>query len=114
MGSQYQHLGCEERVTTMLRLREGGNSRAIARKLQRAPSTITREIQRHRLLPSCARWPYEATRADARAHVARFTRRRPRKLAVEGPLFDPVHSQLAQGLSPSPIAGRLRRESPGG
>ena len=114
MGEHYQHLSCEERATIMLRLREGVGPRAIARELKRAPSTISREVQRHRHLPGCARLPDEATRAGARAHRVRFTRRRPRKLAVEGPLFAHVRAQLAHGLSPDQIAGRLRRDPPGG
>jgi IS30 family transposase len=113
MGKQYHQLSMAERVSIMLRLRDGWTSRAIARALERAPSTITREIERHRRLMGCAELPYEATRAAARAHVARFKRRRPRKLDLNGKLFTPVRRALGKRLSPDPIAGRLRREHPG-
>jgi IS30 family transposase len=95
----------------MVRRQEGLSSQAIACELKRAPSTISRELKRHRQMPGCAHLPYEATRV--RAHLARFTRRRPRKLAVDSPLFAHVRTQLSHGLSPDQIAGRLRREYPG-
>jgi IS30 family transposase len=43
----------------MLRLKDGFSSRAIARELNRSPSTITREIERHRSMLGCADLPYE-------------------------------------------------------
>ena len=113
MGQQYTHLSCADRVCIMLRLRDGLSSQAIARELERAPSTISREIRKHRSLSGCACLPYEAGRAGARAHLARFTRRRRRKLASDGNLFAQVRTELASGLSPDQIAGRLKREYPG-
>ena len=113
MGQQYTHLSCADRVCIMLRLRDGLSSQAIARELERAPSTITREIRKHRSWSGCACLPYEAGRAGARAHLARFTRRRRRKLATDGDLFAQVRTELANGLSPDQIAGRLQREYPG-
>ncbi len=95
------------------RRREGWSSLAIARELQRAPSTVTREIARHQAQPGCATLPYEAGRAGARAHMARFTRRRRRKLDPTGPLFADVHEKLKAGWSPEQIAGTLKRGHPG-
>ena len=64
-------------------------------------------------MPGCAHLPYEATRASARAHLTRFTRRRVRKLALDSPLFAHVRAQLARGWPPDQIAERLRQEQPG-
>lgn len=113
MGKEYKQLSGTERVVIMLRLRDGWSSRAIARELQRSPSSITREISRARGLPGCADLPYEATRACSRAHGERYQRRRRRKLDPAQPLFAQVRSALAQGLSPDQISGRLKREHPG-
>lgn len=69
MGKEYHQLSGTERVVIRLRLRDDGwSSRAIARELQRSPSSITREISRARGLPGCSELPYEATRACRRFH----------------------------------------------
>ena len=112
MGKQYSHLSAEERGCIMLRLRDGFSSRAIARELKRSPSSITREISRHRRLAGCATLPYEAGRAGMRAHMARFQRRRQRKLAPAGPLFAEVRDKLKTGWSPDQISGYLKRTHP--
>jgi transposase, IS30 family len=113
MGNQYRHLSIADRACIMLRLRDGLSSRAIARELNRAPSTITREIEKHRRMAGCANLPYECGRASMRAHLARYTPRRKRKLDPSGQLFSYVQLELSCGLSPDQIAGRLRREHPG-
>ncbi len=59
MSRTYHHLTREERCCIMLRLKDGFSSRAIARELNRSPSTITREIERHRSMLGCADLPYE-------------------------------------------------------
>ena len=112
MGKQYSHLSSEERACIMLRLRDGFSSRAIARELKRSPSSVTREIIKHRQLAGCARLPYEAGRASMRAHMARFQRRRQRKLAPTGPLFVEVCDKLKIGWSPDQISGYLKRTHP--
>ena len=112
MGQHYRHLDSIERVKIMLWLKEGRSASAIARQLGRSPSTITREIARHQAMPGCGKLPYEATRSAHRAHLARFTRRRKRKLDVNGKLFAHVHEQMRCGLSPDQISGRLKRDHP--
>jgi IS30 family transposase len=112
MSQQYRHLDSIERVKIMLWLKEGWSASAIARQLGRSPSTVTREINRHQAMPGCAQLPYEATRSAARAHLARFTRRRQRKLDVDSKLFAHVREQLGCGLSPDQISGRLKRDHP--
>ena len=113
MGKHYSHLSSTERGCIMLRLRDGWSSRAIARELHRAPSSIAREISRVRGMYGCSGLPYEATRADSRAHMERYLHRRKRKLHPAGPLFAEVRAHLEKGLSPDQIAGRLRRDHPG-
>ena len=112
MGKQYRHLSSEERACIMLRLRDGFSSRAIARELKRTPSSITREIAKHRQLAGCATLPYEAGRASMRARTVRFKRRRQRKLTPTGPLFGEVHDKLKMGWSPDQISGYLKRVHP--
>jgi IS30 family transposase len=112
MSKTYRHLTREERCCIMLRLKDSYSVRAIARELDRSPSTISREVERHRSMLGCADLPYESGRAGARAHLARFTRRRKRKLHPSGKLFSLVRQGLANGYSPDQIAGRLRLEYP--
>jgi len=113
MGKNYSHLSSAERACIMLRLRDGWSSRAIARELHRAPSSITREIAKHHHLAGCAVLPYEAGRASMRAHMARFRRRRRHKLDPAGPLFGEVRNWLTVGWSPDQIAGYLKLTYPG-
>ena len=108
MGQHYKHLNQSDRACIMLRLRDGLSSRAIARELNRSPSSITREITKHHVMAGCAKLPYEVGRASMRAHMARFTRRRKRKLDPSQPLFTEVSTRLKDGWSPDQIAGRLR------
>ena len=112
MGNAYKHLSSQDRVLIMLRLKDGFSSRAIARELNRAPSTITREISRHRNMAGCAELPYQCSRAQMRAHCIRYSRRRKRKLDPAKPLFALVRLHLAAGWSPDQIAGHLKREHP--
>jgi len=80
--------------------------RAIARRLQRAPSTISREIRRHG-----GRRRYRAHRADRRA----WTRtRRPKTcaLATRPALRRAVAAKLALQWSPQQISGWLRQTFP--
>jgi DNA-directed RNA polymerase specialized sigma24 family protein len=48
VGKHYEQLKPEERATVMLMNREGSSIRAMSRALKRSPSTISREINRHR------------------------------------------------------------------
>lgn len=113
MGHHYKHLDGAERACIMLRIRDGLSSRAIARELNRAPSSVTREIAKHQAMAGCAALPYEAGRAGMRAHMARFTRRRQRKLDPAQPLFTEVRTKLKAGWSPDQVAGHLKRAYPG-
>jgi IS30 family transposase len=77
--------------------------RQIAQALQRAPSTISREVARHG--GTCH---YRARLADQRAWQ-RASRPKPCKLAVHGPLREQVQRKLALLWSPEQIAIYLAR-----
>ncbi len=47
METNYKHLSCEERTMIQLSLEQGCTLRAIARSVQRAPSSISRELRRN-------------------------------------------------------------------
>jgi IS30 family transposase len=89
----------------MLMKAEGCGPRAIARKLHRAPSTISRELSRN----TAAGTPYDARAAGKRAQTMRHTPRRHSKLAPDMPLFGVVADRLREGWSPEQIAGTLKR-----
>ena len=80
--------------------------RSMARKLGRAPSTVSREIR-------CNGGParYRAARADAHAW-ARARRPKPCKLALHPWLRRTVSRQLRLSWSPEQIAGWLKRTHP--
>lgn len=109
MGEVYGHLSSEERAVIMLMVRGGCGVRAIARRLDRCPSTVSRELRRQ---PDHGRLPYEATRAGAHAFVQSRRSRNPRKLRAGTPLFGAVAGHLREGWSPLQIAGRLRLMEP--
>ena len=100
-------LGLAERETISRGLASGLSLRAIARSLDRAPSTISREVSRHGGPRS-----YRAARADERAWKSAL---RPKacKLARYPRLRRLVASKLALNWSPEQIAGWLRLRDPG-
>ena len=122
MGTNYQHLSCEERTMIQLGLEQGCTLRAIARSVQRAPSSISRELNRNgwnnpatapkkRGRPPVAggyRAPISQQRASALARTARC----PSRLAQDGPLWGHVERLLRACHSPEQIAGILQRMHP--
>jgi IS30 family transposase len=80
---------------------------SIARRIDRNPGTVSREIKRGRL----ASGRYSATHGQA---VAREHAERPKacKLAPGTALHDRVQADLQLRYSPEQIAGRLRRDFP--
>lgn len=122
MGRQYEHLCAEERGTIMAMTFEGRSVRAIARGLDRAPSTISRERRRNGWRCASERGPigrpaiaggYDARRAGARARRLRCKARRTRKLARGRALWGEVRGLLGRYFSPEQIAGTLKRRHPG-
>ncbi len=106
MGECYDHLSYVERLSIDEGRRAGLSLRAIARKLKRAPSTVSRDLAR-----MGKHWPrYDAPNAFFGAlYRRRNSRNGMRKLLPASPLFEHVASQLRAGWSPLQIAGRLRR-----
>src|SRR6202051_2328022 len=97
MGQCYGQLSLEERVE-IYRLHAGGRSQnEIASALDRAPSTISRELRRNSRPTKVWTGGYEPIRAQ------RLAERRP-------DLRDCVGNSLAMGHSPEQIAGRLARQ----
>jgi IS30 family transposase len=108
MGKFYEQLKPEERATVMLMDREGSSVRAMARTLGRSPSTISREIARHRVEGH----HYDATKAGTRARERRVQRRKAPKLGQDTVLFGVVEHFLREGWSPEQIAGTMKRLHP--
>ena len=109
MGVCYEHLSYVERLSIDEGRRSGLSIRAIAGRLGRAPSTVSRDIRR------LAPWQthYDAPPAFFAALYRRSQSRRGRRKLIAGsPLFEHVAGQLRAGWSPLQIAGRLRRMDP--
>jgi len=99
-------LTLKERELIRDMLTEGHSCREVARRLRRAPSTITREIAANSV--EGVYRPYAAQRESA----ARRPRPKTRKLLVEGPLREFVVDGLRQRWSPVQICHALRKEHP--
>ena len=96
MGNRYTQIIIEERCD-IARLQAAGTSiRQIAASLDRAPSTIARELKRN----SSPSKGYNPSYAQQRARSHRWV----------GSRLDRVLSRLAQGWSPEQVAGRLAYE----
>lgn len=110
MGKNYEHLSIEEKTMIQLGLEQDCALRAIARRMQRSPSTITRELARNDWTCPAARprkrgrppvgCGYRATAAHERARRRAATPRYPPRLAMEGPLWPIVADMLRQRYSP--------------
>jgi IS30 family transposase len=106
MGQCYGQLSLEERVE-IYRLHAGGKSQnEIASALDRAPSTISRELRRNSQPTKVWTGGYEPVRAQQLAERRRRWDCR-FKLARQPDLRDRVRKSLAMGHSPEQIAGRL-------
>ncbi len=100
-------LTLSEREEISRGLAEGQSMREIASLLQRAPSTVSREIGRH-----CGCERYRASEADQRAWD-NARRPKPCRLAVHRGLQKIVARKLSLDWSPEQISGWLRRRYPG-
>jgi len=100
-------LSLSEREEISRGLAEGQSMRGIASSIQRAPSTVSREIGRHG-----GRATYRAAEAERRAwdHARRP---KPCRLAVQRRLQKLVAQKLSLNWSPEQIAGWLKRRYPG-
>ena len=99
-------LSLSEREEIRAGIAAGDSFRAIARRIARAPSTVSREVGG---VPGRSR--YRATVADDRACLAAL-RPKPSKLASSPGLRRAVVEMLERRLSPQQISARLRLEHP--
>ena len=97
-----------EREEIALARARGETIRVIARRVGRAPSTISRELKRN---VDRRDGGYRATTAHALAYE-RASRPKPAKLATNLHLRGLVQDDLTRRYSPEQIAGRLRRQFP--
>ena len=100
---KYNRLTFVEREEISRQTASGYSLRNIAENLHRAPSTISREIQR----ATMQRDDYRATLAQRRAHRMLHKPRENRKLNTNIPLRKIIFQYLAKNWSPEQIAKRL-------
>jgi transposase, IS30 family len=99
-------LSLVEREEIRAGIAAGESFRVIARRLGRAPSTVSREVG-----GVAGRAAYRATRADDRAWLA-ARRPKPSKLSCSPRLRGAVVGMLERRFSPQQISARLRFEYP--
>jgi transposase, IS30 family len=103
MGRSYGQLSLEDRCTIAQLQRAGQSIRQIAAALDRAPSTIARELKRnHGSVVG-----YKPTYAQQRTRERRWVGSR---LKREPTLRRAVFERLEMGWSPEQVAGRLAKE----
>ena len=104
MGLRYTQISIEEQCE-IARLRATGASvRQIAASLDRAPSTVARELKRN----ASGTRGYQPRYAEQQARARRWCGSR---LERDDGLREGVLSGLKQGWSPEQVAGRLAREA---
>ena len=109
--TKYRRLTNREREEISRGLAVGMSGAEIARKLNRHPSTLSREVMRNGGYR--ARSTYRAFSAGRRAHTRASSRRRGQsRLAGEERLRRFVLTGLKQEWSPREIQERLKREYP--
>jgi len=102
MGKGYKQLSVEERSVTAVGLRQGLSIRAIARLINRLPSTVSREIKRN-----AGAQGYVSQVAVARCKKRKFRRQRILSKA-SSLLWQEVQRLMYKGWSPEQIAGKLK------
>src|SRR5215472_5432786 len=101
MSKSYQHLNRDERVAIAIGLEQGLSRRAIARRLNRSPGTISREVRRNG-----GKRVYHPARARQRREARRF--RQERRLIADPGLWRRVLCWMREGWSPEQCAGKLK------
>lgn len=104
MGQDYRHLSLEERCEIARLQAEGHSIRKIAAALDRAPSSIARELKRNTASPRNGYKPGQAT------DQARARRWKGSKLERQPGLSETVFKFLGRGMSPEQVAGRMALE----
>jgi IS30 family transposase len=103
MEQRYSQLSLDERIELARLQAQGSSIRQIAASLDRAPSTISRELKRNR----AATKTYKPILAQERTAARRWKGSRMERHA---PLRQKVLAGLGAGLSPEQVAGRLALE----
>jgi IS30 family transposase len=104
MGKTYEQLTLEERCRIAELHRSGASLRQIAADLDRAPSTVSRELKRNAGSQPAG---YRPVFAQQQTQARRWTGSR---LDRNPALRERVLADLGQGCSPALLAGRLRLE----
>lgn len=104
MPKGYAQLSLEDRCEIARLQAEGRSVRQIAATLDRAPSTITRELKRNR----GSQVGYKPSYANQQARARRWSGSR---LEREAGLRQAVIERLAAGWSPEQVSGRLKLEA---
>jgi IS30 family transposase len=116
MGKNYSQLSLEERTLIQTQLEMGITPGAIAKSINRSPSTVSRELKRNDWIrpktPRCPGRPavtggYRAEAANQRAQACTVKSRVARRLKPETKLWEVVMHYLKAGYSPEQIAGTL-------
>src|ERR1700756_682095 len=103
MGKKYEQLSLEQRCTIARHRQAGKTIRQIAAAMDRAPSTITRELKRN----SGSQVGYQRAYAEQQKRSRRWKGSR---LIRDPSLQALVLKWLGQGWSPAQVAGRLKKE----
>ena len=112
MGTHYSHVTQVDRMSIQALLQAQLNGPEIARRLGFSRSTINREINRSKVLPTAAAADYQAGVAQARSVQQRRAGgavRRKLGSDLESPLWRTVLTGLRSRWSPQQIAGKLPR-----
>jgi len=104
MGRCYEQFSLEERCTVSRLSQAGKTIRQIAATMDRAPSTIMRELKRNR----GTQVGYQPAYADKQAKSRRWKGSR---LLRDPDLQDRVLTRLGQGWSPVQVCGGLKKEN---
>jgi IS30 family transposase len=104
MEQRYAQIGLEERCEIARLQSHGLSIRQVAATLDRAPSTIAREVRRN----SGHHGRYQPVYADQQSRARRWTGS---MLDRDTVLREIVLSQLGQGWSPEQVAGRLAQQT---
>jgi IS30 family transposase len=106
MGQNYEQLSLEQRCTIARHRQAGKTIRQIAAAMDRAPSTIARELKRN----SGTQVGYQPAYAEPQAKSRRW---RGSRLLRKPQLQQEVLKALGQGWSPAQVCGRLKKENRG-
>lgn len=106
MGTAYNQLSLEERWRIAELHRAGHSIRQIAAALDRAPSSISRELKRNTGQGPRSE-PYRPAYAEQQTAARRWSGSR---LERDEALRDQVLAALAKGWSPAQVVGRLKLE----